>query len=115
MNTDLFVRVADCWRQRCNSLGVRVLAPFTVYCDDATIRTAIAYLPDFGGMMGTIVDSGVAPGFHGDPRIQKYAFEIKAYYSVINAERFQDGNAERIIECLTDWGFYPPRTPVFMR
>jgi hypothetical protein len=95
------------WQSAQRELKIRVTAPFT-FAAGATTHECIAFLPDFGGPGGMVIDAIGPPAFQ-PPQGMTSAAEVAGYYwSLINAEINSRFEADVFKEALLDWGYFGP-------
>lgn len=95
------------WREACNHLKVRVVAPYTLeVAEDST--TCLAFLPDFGGQNGMVIGAMDLPKLGTDAHLKKLAERKGFYFSFVNAPAFADApiDDKAFKDALEDWGYY---------
>jgi len=96
-------KLSNVWRLAAESLSLRIEAPYLLKDSAGEGVTCIAYLPDFGGPNGMVIDLLDDPGRNA---VSLAAKANKMYYSFINPEVYEKFDAREFQEALTDWGFF---------
>lgn len=110
MNNQGNVLLTQNWQRAAIELGIRVHAPFELGDSPAT-PSAVAYLPDFGGPNGTIIDAAWDDSMSSSPEIVRFAHLKGMHYSLLNAHEYLEYEAGHYQETLRDWGFYGASPP----
>ena len=97
------------WLLAGSELGIRVVAPFEFKVDTRSFP-CIAFLPDFGGPKGMILQAIFPPGFAVDWTLRNEAEKAGYYMSFVNAELYSMFEPQGFQEALRDWGFFGPQT-----
>ena len=96
--------VVAAWKLASSRLGIRVVAPFDFNVGQTSYKCA-AYLPDFGGFKGMLVQTVFPPNFISDQRLARDAREEGYFVSFVNAETYCRFDLQTFQEALNDWGF----------
>jgi hypothetical protein len=95
------------WKLAGTELGIRVVAPFEFKVGAASYG-CVAYLPDFGGPKGMLLQATIPPEFTTDQRLASHAREVGYFLSFINANTYSRFDVQEFKDALNDWGFYGP-------
>ena len=104
---DMNKKVAEviaAWTLAGERLGVRVVAPFEFKVGPASYN-CIAYLPDFGGSKGMLLQATFPPVFATDQGLASAAQNEGYFISFINPNSYSRLDFHEFQEALKDWGF----------
>jgi hypothetical protein len=100
-------RVIAAWIVAERELSIRVVAPFEFRAGAASYN-CIAYLPDFGGPRGMLIEAFVPRKSPRNKALDRDAQAAGYYRSSISADVYQDFDRAKFQEALVDWGYYGP-------
>jgi hypothetical protein len=103
----LMLQVSQAWGKAAQLLKFEAIAPYSISVEDQVLD-CVAFVPDFGGVRGTIVGILEPPDLRTDKRLSLYAKEHGLFYSFLNPEEYATYNEARFKETLFDWGFFGP-------
>lgn len=83
-------------------LGVRVEAPYSVFFEGEVVTVA-AFLPDFGGRNGMVIDIGDMLDFD---KLSRVTDANGIYLSCLNP--VADTSEASVRDALNDWGYFGP-------
>ncbi len=95
------------WQFAQRELQIRVTAPFNFSVAETT-HDCIAFLPDFGGPAGMVIDAISPSTFRPPPAVLAAAEKAGYYWSLINVATYRRFEAETFKEALRDWGYTGP-------
>jgi hypothetical protein len=95
------------WSVASERLGFRIVAPFDFNRDGASYK-CVAYLPDFGGPTGMVLQAIFPPHFTVDKNLARDVKKAGYYMSFINADCYSKFDPHQFEDALNDWGFYGP-------
>jgi len=90
--------VSAAWQLAGAELGIRVVAPFPLITSGGDDLLYEAYLPDFGGQLGTII--GIARRNDGDHR------QRRGYWASDLSDQYRRYDENLFKETLNDWGWF---------
>jgi len=107
IDKDTLVRATQFWFDECQKLGVDIIAPYSFEVGNKSL-TYLAFLPDFGGVKGTLICPMDSPKIPPDIRMQQAARERGFYVSSINVKGYANHTVSKGVfkEILCDWGYY---------
>ena len=94
------------WRTAGEILRVSVQAPYVFVDARGREFPCLAFLPEFGGPRGMIVEAIEGPDFNTDTALAVAASEAGVYCSFVNPEQYAVFEEETFKEALRDWGFF---------
>ena len=99
--------MAQAWKEGATALGFVFISPFSFTDSDGRSYTATGYLPHFGGERGTLILSRF-----DDDAVDEAGERMGYYGSGLAPHFYEQYNRERIIETLSDWGWWGPEDQV---
>jgi hypothetical protein len=100
---EIIRKVEETWLLASKKLNFDILCPYQFDYNEK-VKTAFAFLPDYGFKNGAVIDLIFPPLFKLDQDIIQWAKKNEIHSSFINALRFLDYNEEYFIETLNDFG-----------
>ena len=97
------------WAMASKHLGIRSELPFDFQVGRSSHK-CIAYLPDFGGPKGMLLQAIFPPEFKTDEAFASDATRAGFYYSFINPLAYGEFDLKSFQEALIDWGFFGSRS-----
>jgi len=101
-------RLSSTWRVAAEELSFRIEAPYSFKGTPNSNVSCVAFLPDFGGPKGMVVDLLDDPPYERGSPIRLSAEANGMFCSFINPKVYEKFDAEEFKEALTDWGFFGP-------
>jgi hypothetical protein len=98
-------KARETWILASKELGFRILTPYDLNCSGMK-KEVFAFIPDYGGPMGMVINLISSPEFNTDSEIIDCAKIYGYYYSFINVEFCLTYNETYFKECLSDWGYH---------
>ncbi|MEH0018421.1 MAG: hypothetical protein V6Z89_02155 [Desulfobacter sp.] len=86
-------------------LKFRMETPFTIQYGNKKLQ-CLAFLPDFGGKNGMVLDLIFPPTFEVNSELESACQMMDIFLSSINAIEYQNYNKKIFMEALIDWGYY---------
>jgi hypothetical protein len=99
--------MAQTWKRGAEELGFTFVSPFLFAGTDGKTYTATGYLPHFGGERGTLIVSRF-----DDEAVAEAGDQAGYYGSGLAPHFYEEYNRARIIETLSDWGWWGPENQV---
>jgi hypothetical protein len=100
-------KLETAWITAGRELRIKVKAPFDFW-SEARQHLCIAYLAEFGGPHGMVIDAVFPPAFVTN-RALAHDAEMAGYFvSFINAHTYAAFDLRKFQEALMDWGYYGP-------
>lgn len=99
-------RLAEAIERACRPLGVECECPFRIPGAGEDVGDSAAYLADFGGPLGMVID--VADGDWDSPaaRAKNAAAKQAGLYVSRLSPGYPIEDEEHLFECLVDWGHF---------
>jgi hypothetical protein len=107
MSEDTREALIQAWQMAQRELKIRVTAPFCFRSGERT-HNCIAFLPDFGGPVGMVIDAIWPPKFRPPKGVASAADAAGYYVSFINANIYSCFDTDTFKEALLDWGYCGP-------
>ena len=96
------VHLASVWNDAARHLDIRLVAPFQA--TEAIV--CLAYLSDFGGPKGMILDVLRLPEMSVDRALVAFAEKQGFFWSFVHPETYSRFDRATFIEALKDWGYF---------
>ncbi len=103
--------------QVCHKLGVRIVSPYRALGQEGREIIYPAFIPEFGSVLGTVVDVLEAPRTAREVGLGDQGSENYVGRSFLNLTSIQLDPLKYVTEMLDEWGYYgdAEKTPQFMR
>ena len=96
------------WVKASLSLSFKIITPYAIYIRGLK-KDVFAFLPEYGSVIGTIINLTSPPNYEVDQDVIEWAKEKQCFYSFISIDDCQKYDEDYFKEILEDWIRYGGR------